>query len=143
MHRPTDKQTVLFNQINFNKAIKSSHTSNLQSANSSIHANYHGGDRNTGLTQQTHQKHRHTNSNGSNPQQVSSFKQSMISTNNPFISITGGTIDSGFRGHTKNAISVGTYENSAKMVKRNNYMSGNVSHKGGSHQNSTYGFHQQ
>lgn len=139
--RPGDKQqTVLFNQINFNKAIKSQHVSNMHSANSSIHQNYNVGDRNTGLTQHTQQKHRHTNSNGS--QGVASFKQSMISTNNPFISITGGTIDSGFRGHTKNALSVGTYENSAKMVKRNNYMSGNASHKG-SHQNSTYGFHQQ
>jgi hypothetical protein len=68
----------------------------------------------------------------------------MIANNNPFMSINGGTLDnSNFRGHAKNALSVGTYENSAKLVKRNNYMSGNNSLKNSSAHSSTYGFVQQ
>ncbi len=65
----------------------------------------------------------------------------MIASNNPFVSINGGTIESNYRGHTKNAVSMGTYENSAKLVKRNNYMSGNSSLKSSAN-SSTYGFQQ-
>ena len=110
-------------------------------SNNSVHASYHGGDRNTSLTS-SQQKHWHTNSNG--PAVGSTLKQSLlaVSNNSPFISVTGGTIEnSQFRGHVKNALSVGTYENSAKLVKRNNYMTGNNSLKS-SQNSSMYGFMQ-
>jgi hypothetical protein len=82
---------------------------------------YHG-DRNTGITNGTQSKHRHTSSN--NASAMSSLKQSFAASNNPFMSINSGTLDnSNFRAHQKNALSVGTYENSAKLVKRNNFMS--------------------
>jgi hypothetical protein len=108
-------------------------------SNSSVHASYHG-DRNTGLTS-TQQKHRHTSSNG--PAAGAALKQSLIAvSNSPFVSMTGGTIEnSQFRGHVKNALSMGTYENSAKLVKRNNYMTGNNSLKS-SQNSSMYGFMQ-
>lgn len=71
------------------------------------------------------------------------MKQSLIAvSNSPFMSVSGGTIEnSQFRGHVKNALSMGTYENSAKMVKRNNYMTGNNSLKS-SQNSSMYGFMQ-
>jgi hypothetical protein len=120
--------------------IKSSHVSGLHSSNNSVHASYHG-DRNTGLTNSNQQKHRHTSSNG--PSVASTLKQSLIAvSNSPFMSVSGGTIEnSQFRGHVKNALSMGTYENSAKMVKRNNYMTGNNSLKS-SQNSSMYGFMQ-
>lgn len=129
---------ITFNQINFNKALKSTPATQQHSVNTSVHVSYHG-ERNSGIAQTQQQKHRHTNSGGH--QVVSSLKNSLIANNNPFVSINGGTIDSNFRGHAKNAMSMGTYENSAKLVKRNNYMSGNSSLKS-SQNSSTYGFQQ-
>ena len=116
--------------------------------NNSVLANYQGdrntgGDRNSGLpTQSQQQKHRQQHSSGGGTAVQSSLKGSLVGTNNPFVSVQGGTIDSNFRGHAKNALSMGTYENSAKMVKRNNYMSGNSSLKNSQH-GSSYGFSHQ
>lgn len=68
------------------------------------------------------------------------MKASLIVNNNPFVSLNVGSLEP-FRGHTKNALSMGTYENSAKAVKRNNYMTGKSSLKSSAN-NSSYGFPQ-